>query len=120
MQRWTVCAFALVLVACSGSSDIGSDERSDSGTSSDAGSKKTDTTGTAAAPWTNTAMQTIVQNKCALTPCHGGRANPDFSNISEAEMKNLRDALIQVRNGTMPKNGSLTDAEKQTFEEFYK
>lgn len=55
-------------------------------------------------------IQPIIQNKCAISGCHNGSQAPDFR-----VFKNIHDNAGQVKtltgDGTMPQEGSLTQAE---------
>lgn len=71
-------------------------------------------------PWSNTAMQQLVQNRCATSGCHSGSQRPNYSGITESSMKSDTAALRQIRSGTMPPGSPLSTAERASVEEFYK
>lgn len=94
-------ASALVLQACGSSS-------SDS-----------DAPAAATATWTNTEMQTIVANNCAVSGCHNGTQAPNYSGISETAMKADTNARDQVASGAMPQGSSLSASQKAAVARFY-
>jgi hypothetical protein len=57
------------------------------------------------------SVSPIISSKCATSSCHGGTQGPDLR-----VFKNIQDNAAQIKtvtaNGSMPKNGSLTQAEK--------
>lgn len=95
-------ASALLLQACGGSS-----------------SSDSDTPDGATAAWTNTEMQTIVANNCAVSGCHNGTQAPDYRNISETAMKADTTARNQVASGVMPQGTTLSASQKAVFANFY-
>ena len=61
------------------------------------------------------AVEPIIQANCIFPNCHGGNPSlPDFRNFSE--LKNARaNVKAFTQSGFMPRNGSLTAAEKQAI-----
>lgn len=97
----------LVLAGC------GSSSGNDNGDSPNTGPESS-------APWTDTAMQSLVTTRCATSGCHDGSQSPKYKGIAEAAMKSSTKALSEVNRGRMPRGSSLSDAEKTTFQAFYK
>lgn len=97
-------ALLMTLVACGSSSsdDSPAAAPADSGT------------------WTNKEMQSLVATNCAISGCHNGTQAPNYTNISEANMKADTAARSQVASGAMPQGGTLSASQKATFEAFYK
>lgn len=74
----------------------------------------------AAAAWTNTRMQAIVNANCAVSGCHvSGGQSPNYAGISETAMRADTTARNQVAQGIMPQGSSLSSADKATFAAFY-
>ena len=95
------CASALVLQACGSSST------------------ESDSPAAATAAWTDTEMQLIVANNCALSGCHSGTQLPDYRNITETAMKADTIARDQVASGLMPQGGSLSASQKAVVARFF-
>src|SRR5690606_12994811 len=59
----------------------------------------------------STSVSPIINSKCAINTCHNGTQFPDFR-----VFQNVHGNAAQIKtltgNGTMPKEGSLTQAEK--------
>lgn len=71
-------------------------------------------------PWTDTAMQNLVAQKCASAKCHDGTQIPNFVNYKEADMRAYIRAAVQVSSLKMPPPPlSFNDAEKAIFAKFY-
>lgn len=86
------------------------------------GSKSSDSPAPAsstATAWSDTAMQAIVVNNCAISGCHAGAQAPNYSGISEAAMKADTTARDQVAAGIMPQSGVLSSAQRATVAAFY-
>ena len=79
-------------------------------------SKKKDSSSTT---WSNTAMQSIVNNQCAAAGCHDGTQSPKYKDISESAMKADTQALTEVQAGRMPQSGPLSASDKATFVAFF-
>lgn len=59
-------------------------------------------------------IQPLVQNKCALSSCHGGSVSPDLR-TKAGIINNASRIRGQVASGAMPLTGSLTATEKSNI-----
>lgn len=59
-------------------------------------------------------VQPLIQNKCALSSCHGGSVFPDLR-VKTNIINNAMRIRTQVASGAMPLTGSLTATEKSNI-----
>jgi hypothetical protein len=77
----------------------------------------------ASATFTDTAMQSILTNKCSIPTCHvSGGQSTNFASMTEAEVKAHTSIRDRAAAGTMPPSGytGLSATEKATIVNFYK
>ncbi len=111
----------LALAACGGSSSSGGGGGGGSSTDTSTSTGTGTGTGTGTSTtWKVPAMQTLVAKSCATAKCHDGTRSPNYKTITETNMKADKSALSAVNAGTMPKGSKLSDADKKTFQDFYK
>jgi hypothetical protein len=106
-----VLAAFLTIASCSKSTDGGG-----GGNGGGGGGGSTSCTGVASAFAAN--VNPIIQSSCATdATCHGaGSANGPGPLLTYTQIFNARVAIkVAVGNGTMPKTGSLTAAQKSTI-----